>query len=529
MRARTLFTLGSMALLGLTAVSPASAQGRQGGGGRQGGAAPVVNTAGKEVSRPYRPTYASTGKIEVIPVQGNVYMLAGAGANIAVQVGQDAVMVVDTNEAAMSDQVLAAIKTITPLPIRYIINTSGDPDHIGGNEKLANSAAAPVNAFLQQGARVFANENAYARMSNPKDGSMPVASGLWPTDAFASSLKSLYVTHEPVEIHHPASAHTDGDLMVFFRKSDVIATGDVFVTNGFPVIDAKRGGTLAGTLAALNQLIDLAIPEYNSMGGTRVIPGHGRICNEIDLVEYRDALTIIGDRITQLVLDGKTVDQVKAAGVTLDYDGVFGSTTGSWTTDMFVQTVYNEIKANQAPWRARLTRNVPIDDLQQVSAAFRPAVKPGAAAAAAKAAAAAAKRASADPLDGKWAMDTFVSKYEPVALQPYRKEMTLTFNGDELTHYTATWRRQGNASPLSTSTYTSKFDGKEYGIPRTSTKVTWKRIDANTLERVTKADDNSTETATWTLSADKKTLTIVSKGTDPTGVAFTSTQVFQKQ
>ncbi len=523
MRGRILFTLGSMALLGLTPAAPVGAQ------GRQGGAPAVTNTAGKDVSRPYRPGYGSTGQIEVIPVQGNVYMLAGGGANITVQVGQDAVMVVDTNEAAMSDKVIAAIKSITPLPVRYIINTSGDPDHTGGNERLANSAGAPVNAFLQQGARVFANENAYARLANPKDGTMPVATALWPTDAFAGPLKSLYVTHEPVEIHHPASAHTDGDLMVFFRKADVIATGDVFVTNSYPVIDAKHGGTLAGTLTALNQLIDMAIPEYNSMGGTRVIPGHGRICNEIDLVEYRDALTIIADRITQLVLEGKTFDQVKAAGVSLDYDGVYGSTTGAWTTDMFLQTVYTEIKANQAPWRARLTRNVPVDELQQLSTAFRPAVKPGAAAANARAAAAAAKRASADPLDGKWAMDTFVSKYEPVALTPYRKEMTFTFNGEEVTHYTATWRRQGNASPLSTSTYTAKLDGREYGIPRTSTKVTWKRVDAGTLERLTKADDGSTETATWTLSADRKTLTIVSKGTDPTGVAFASTQVFQKQ
>ena len=111
----------------------------------------------------------------------------------------------------------------------------------------------------------------------------------------------------------------------------------------------------------------MAIPEYNSMGGTRIIPGHGRIANEIDLVEYRDALTIIADRITQLVLEGKSVEQVKAAGVSLDYDGVYGATTGPWTTDMFIDTVYREVKASTPAWRARLLRNVPIDELPLLS------------------------------------------------------------------------------------------------------------------------------------------------------------------
>ena len=336
--------------------------------------APKGRTA-KDLARPYRPTYENKGEVEVLPVQGAVYMVAGAGSNVTVQVGPNALFVVDTNEAAMSDKILAAIKTISPLPIRYIVNTSADPDHVGGNERFAKSAGDSVNAFYEQGARVYAQDNAYARMTNPKGGSTPLPTALWPTDSFAAPLKTLFVTGEPIEMIHQPAAHTDGDLMVFFRKSDVIVAGDVFSTDRYPVIDAGRGGTLGGVLDALNRLIDIAIPEYNSMGGTRVIPGHGRIANEIDLVEYRDAMTIIADRITALVLEGKTLEQVKAAGVSLDFDGVYGASAGPWTTDMFVEAVYREIKANTAPWKARLLRNVPAAELTFLTSSNAPAVR----------------------------------------------------------------------------------------------------------------------------------------------------------
>jgi cyclase len=479
----------------------------------------------KDLALPHRVTYASKGEVEVLPVQGSVYMLAGAGSNVTVQVGANALFVVDTNEAAMSDKILAAIKTISPLPIRYIVNTSADPDHVGGNERLATSAGDNSIAFYQQGARVYAHENAYARMTNPKDGSAAMPLPLWPTDAFAAPLKSLFVTGEPIEVIHQPAAHTSGDLMVFFRKSDVISAGDIFVTNGYPVIDARHGGTMSGILDGLNRLIDIAIPEYNSMGGTRVIPGHGRISNEIDLVEYRDALTIIADRITQLILENKTIDQVKAAGVSLDYDGVYGVGTGPWTTDMFVVTVFREIKANPVPWKARLLRNVPASELTFLSTGnTRPAP------ARTTAAATPVRKSSGNPFEGSWALNIFDSQYEPSSLMPYRREMTVTFNGDEMTHTSSTWRRPlGNGSPLSFSTYTAKLDGKPYKVPNSPSKVALKRLDASSIERTLEGEDSGTETATWTLSADRKTLTVVAKGTDPTGIAYTSTQIYARK
>ncbi len=479
-----------------------------------------------ELQRPRRIEYGKRDQVEVLHVKGNVYLVAGADTHVTVQVGPLALFVVDTATADMSDKLLAAIKTISPLPIRSIVNTSANPNYLGGNERFATSAGDNVSAFLPQGARVYASENAYARMTNPRDGATPLATALWPTDAFAGPLKSLY-NGEPIELIHPTSGHTSGDLMVFFRTSDVISMGEIFSSDRYPVIDVKNGGTLDGILEALNKAIDIAIPEYNSMGGTRVIPGHGRIGNEIDLVEYRDGLTIIADRITQRVLEGRTLEQVKAEGISIDYDGLYGATTGPWTTEMFIEATYNEIKASLPAWRARLMRNVPADELPFLSTTN--SARPGAGRPAASARAAAPPaRVSANPLDGKWIMDVFTSKYEPANLQPYRREMTVTFAGDEFTHLTQTWRRIGNASPLSSTTYKAKVDGQEHAIPYTTSKVTFRRVDANTVERTLTGSDG-TETATWTLSADRRTLTVVAKGVDPQKVAYTSTQIFQKQ
>jgi cyclase len=482
---------------------------------RTGDALPAPTPA---TTSPRRPTYGATGSIEVLPIQGSVYLLTGGGSNVVAQVGEDAVFVVDSNAAAMSERMLAAIRTISKAPIRYIVNTSADLDHVEGNQAFAASAGAPVNAFLQQGARVYAHERTYTRLANPPDGGNPAPVALWPTDAFAAAKKTLFVTGEPVELLHQPAAHTDGDLMVFFRKSDVVVAGDVFVLNSYPVIDVKRGGTLQGTIDALNRLVDIAVPEYNAMGGTRIVPGHGRICNEIDVVEYRDMITIIRDRIARLVVEGKTLEQVKAAGVTLDYDGVYGTTTGPWTTDMFISAAYAELSAAE---KNRSSRG-------PTAAPRRAAASPAAGAAAR--ATTPARRGPADPFDGDWVLDTAKSRYTPSSNMPYRRETTITIDGDAITQSTSTWRRlQGNDSPLARVTYSARFDGKPYPVDASSSRVTLRRVNAFTVERTATGDRGAKETATWTLSADRQELTVATSGTDVTGAAYSSTQVYARR
>ena len=144
-------------------------------------------------------------------------------------------------------------------------------------------------------------------------------------------------------MHYQPAAQTDGDVMVFFRGSDVVSAGDVYDTTRYPRFDADAGGSLQGILDALNHIIRITVPAFNQIGGTRVIPGHGRISNESDVVEYRDMATIIRDRIQELVDEGRTLDQIKAAGVTADYDGIYGASSGSWTTELFVEAVYREV------------------------------------------------------------------------------------------------------------------------------------------------------------------------------------------
>jgi cyclase len=469
--------------------------------------------------RPVRPTYASRGDIQILPVQGSVYLLAGAGSNITVQVGPDAVMVVDSNEAAMSAKVLAAIRTLSPAPIRYIVNTSSDPDHVGGNEALATSAEGTVNAILGQGARVYAHENTFSRMANPRDGSAAMPTAILPTDAFLAAKKTLFVTGEPVEMIHQPAAHTDGDLIVFFRKSDVVAAGDVFVLNGYPVIDTARGGSLQGVIDALNRIIDITIPEFNAMGGTRVIPGHGRIANEIDVVEYRDMLTIIRDRIQLIAEEGGTLQDVKAAQVTLDYDGIYGLTSGPWTTDRFLETAFKELSAQVAKTRLS-SRAAPRARPTPARTAAAETSKP----------ATTARRNSAEPFDGEWVLNTFRSQYVPSNTMPYRREMTLAFADGSFTHTTSTWRRtNGNDSPLARTTYSAKLDGKEYPVTASAAKVVFKRVDATTIERTAFGDRGATETATWTLSSDRNTLTVVTKGKDAAGSEYSSTQVYDRR
>jgi glyoxylase-like metal-dependent hydrolase (beta-lactamase superfamily II) len=290
--------------------------------------------------------------LEVLQLRPNFYMIAGAGGNIGFQVGADGVVVVDSGAASSADAVVAAIKKVTSQPIRYVINTSADPDHVGGNEAVAKAGqtlftqggGVGIGAdFLGGGASILSVEQVLTRMSG-KPSPFPVAA--WPTETFNQPRKYMYLNGEGIEVFHQPAAHTDGDAIVFFRRSDVIVAGDVFDTARFPVIDIAKGGSIGGEIAALQKLVDTAIPSVPIVSreeGTLIIPGHGRICDQLDVVEYRDMVTIIRDRIRDLMKQGLSLEQLKTAAPARGYTRRYGSDTGSWTTNNFVEAVYRSL------------------------------------------------------------------------------------------------------------------------------------------------------------------------------------------
>ena len=327
-------------------------------------------------------TVVSAQDVRVTPVRGNIYMITGDGANTAVSVGQDGALIVDPGAGQKSDRVIAAVQQLlkqvtssptttrpclgcagnaSPLfntitnspdpakPIRYIINTSARPEHTGGNDKIAQAGRAITGGDIVQEilagaayerAPIFAHENVLIALS---DGGKVAPSAL-PGEVYNKPLYKLsqFINGEGVQIFHPESAISDGDSIVFFRYSDVIATGDIFTTTSYPPFDPKKGGSFQGVIDALNHIIDLSVPETRMQGGTMIIPGHGRLCDSADVAAYRDMLTIIRDRVQDLIKKGQTLQQVKAAKPTMDYDPRYA--TRELTGDMFVEAVYNSLK-----------------------------------------------------------------------------------------------------------------------------------------------------------------------------------------
>ena len=302
-----------------------------------------------------------SGGLDVVQLRSNFYVIGGAGGNIVVQTGPDGVILVDSGSTAMADDVLATIRRLTPLPIRYIINTSMDPDHVGGNDKLARAGLSILPGAVAAGAglnddlvsnsgraSVLAHENVLTRMT--ASGPQAVPTALWPTKTFAYRMYSMYLNGEGIQVIHMPAAHTDGDTIVFFRRGDVIATGDIIDTTRWPVIDIKRGGTVQGEIDALNRLMDLSIhnlPIQWHPDRTFLVPGHGFVYDKLDLLEYRDAVTVVRDRVLDLINQGMSLAQVKAANPTLGYRSQYGADSGPWTTDMFVEVIYNELAANR--------------------------------------------------------------------------------------------------------------------------------------------------------------------------------------
>ena len=294
------------------------------------------------------PEIVKVDGIEILHVQKNIYMLVGGGANITVQIGNEGVMLVDSGIQGQTSKIVAAVRHLTRKPLRYLINTSADSEHSGGNEgtvKAAGGIAGVVAGATGHppnvGITTISHENASTRMMTGGP-DLPITGDGIPVSTFFGPRKDFYANDEPVVVLHQPRAHTDGDVIVFFRGSDVISTGDIFRTDGYPGIATAKGGTYQGELDALNTLLEITVPERNQMGGTRVIPGHGRICNEADVVEYRDMLTIIRDRVRDMVKEHMTLAGVKAARPTLEYEAIYGRRP-EMTGDKLIEIIYNEI------------------------------------------------------------------------------------------------------------------------------------------------------------------------------------------
>jgi cyclase len=294
---------------------------------------------------PSQATAPTAETVRLLPVRPNVYMLAAGGSNVAVHIGPQGVLLVDTPPPALVPQVLAAIAAVTPAPIRYIVNTSASSAHSGGNEAVATLGRAPggpranLNPVLlgsAEGMTILAHEAVLADLISSE-----VPRGMLPTSVYFEASKDFSFNGEPVIVYHLPAAHTDGDSLVFFRSADVVSTGNLFTPDRYPSIDRANGGSVQGLLAALNTILSLTVPEAFAEGGTKVIPGHGRLCEEIDVVEYRDMVYLVTERVRDLVAQGKTLAQIQAARPTLDYDLEYDSP--AVTPAAFVASIYSSL------------------------------------------------------------------------------------------------------------------------------------------------------------------------------------------
>ena len=293
--------------------------------------------------------------IDIIPVQGRVHMIVVGGVdgvNLTAQVGDEGIFLVDAGPKALTAAIIQAIELHFDKPIQYLINTSLDADHTGGNAAMATAVGRdnPAIHFLRvrpedQGLRIISGLKTQQRMAGAFLKEDEVDPDSWPLSAFTER-KEMYFNGEPIILTHVPSAHTDGDIMVFFRGSNVISTGDVFVMGNYPVIDLKRGGGIQGLIDGAIFLEDLAIAEYNTYGGTRIIPGHGGLSTENEIIDYLFMLSIVRDRVQELVKKGASLDQVKAARPTMDYDAAWGGRKTFWTGDMFLEAVYRDLSKN---------------------------------------------------------------------------------------------------------------------------------------------------------------------------------------
>ncbi len=295
-------------------------------------------------------------------VQGNVYVVTGLDVNVVVQI-EHGLLFVDTPPAQLVDKVLALARNGTNKPLYMVINTHADAEHISGDEalilsgtserdlanrrKMALAAGGPAG-----GVQVLGHENVLNRLTD-KGQAIP---GGTLTSEYYLPARDFFMNGDPIVVYHEPNAHTDGDSVVFFRRSDVVVTGDIFIPERFPIIDLKRGGSIQGLIDAVNHILELTIPASFQEGGTYVVPGHGRICDEADVTEYREMITVVRDRIQDMIGKGMTLERVQAARPTLDYDTTYDGASGGATAQEFVAAVYKSLTATASGPASGATR-----------------------------------------------------------------------------------------------------------------------------------------------------------------------------
>lgn len=274
-----------------------------------------------------------TIQVKTVPVSGSVYMLQGLGGNIAVAAGPEGVFMVDDEYAPLSDKITTAIRAISPAPIRFLVNTHMHFDHTGGNEIFAKAGVA---IFAPENQRHRLSVDQYIEILNRRDPPLPPAA--LPVVTFTDTV-SFYLNGDSIVAFHVAPAHTDGDAAIYFRHANVIATGDLYFNGRYPLVDLSNGGSIDGMVAAADRILAMAD------GATKIIPGHGALSNRVEYQTYRDMLATIRDRIRHAIAAGQTLDQVKAAKLTADFDAVWGN--GRITPDMFVGILYKDLSTHR--------------------------------------------------------------------------------------------------------------------------------------------------------------------------------------
>ncbi len=288
-------------------------------------------------------TVSASPPFEWVKVRENFYVVSGPDGNVAVQLGVDGAVVVDTQRAALGAQLVVELKKIVGQgSIRFLINTNGDPGHAGANEQVRSAGRQIAGPMLPENiAAHLAHQNVVLRLAQSGEGA-------YPAESYITDFYDFYFNEEGIKVIHAPAAHSNGDSLIHFPRSDVVVAGEVWNTLTYPVIDTKNGGSIQGELDALNRLIDITVPREMQEGGTVAVPGRGRVGDESDVAEYRDMVTIIRDRIKAMADKGMTLQQVKTAKPTQDYDARWGATSGPWTTDMFIAAVYEGVKAQRS-------------------------------------------------------------------------------------------------------------------------------------------------------------------------------------